>query len=126
MNIIIPDHAIHRAELRMKTPDMEMSEEEKLVEQHKEKFPDQHYIVYSHWTDAVLCLKQRVFITPKCLGEFNYSHEGLTPCCNYCDERNTAILEEFKHDLADLDWLMENGPFAPNKNHSWHDKVVEE
>ena len=108
MEIIMPDHAVHRMELRMKTPDMEMSEEEKLVEQHKEKFPDQHYIVYSMWSDAMLCLKQKVFITPKCLGEFNYGHTGQTPACSYCDERNTKITKEFHYDLEDLDWLMEN------------------
>ena len=124
--IIIPSHAVHRAELRMKTPDMEMSLEEEMVQQHKEKFPGQHYIVYSQWADAILCLKQKVFITPKCSEEFNYSEKGQTPCCSYCDERNTVILEEFHYDLEDLDWLMENGPFAPNKSHSWHDKEVEE
>ena len=124
--IIIPSHAIHRAELRMKTPDMKMSLEEEMVQQHKEKFPGQHYIVYSHWADAVICLKQKVFITQKCSEEFNYSEKGQTPCCSYCDERNTVILDEFQHDLEDLDWLMENGPFAPNKSHSWHSKEVEE
>jgi len=115
MQMIIPDHAIHRMELRMKTPDMKQSKEEELIQQHEEKFPGQHYIVYSHWTDAMLCLKQRVFITPKCLGEFNYSEKGQTPSCNYCDERNTLIDEEFHYQIEDLDWLMENGPFAPNR-----------
>ena len=42
------------------------------------------------------------------MGEFNYSHEGQTPCCSYCDERNTVIDKEFHYDLEDLDWLMEN------------------
>ena len=124
--IIIPSHAVHRMELRKKTPDMEMSLEEEMVQQHKEKFPGQHYIVYSQWADAMLCLKQKVFITPKCSGEFNYSEKGQTPCCEYCDERNTWVLKEFHYDLEDLDWLMKNGPFAPNKSHSWHNNGVEE
>jgi len=104
--MIVTDHAVHRMELRMKTPDMEMSLEEEMVRQHKEKFPE-HYIVYSRWVDAVLCLKQRVFITPKCSGDFNYSEKGQTPCCEFCDNRNITILEEFRYDLEDLDWLIQ-------------------
>jgi len=52
--MIVTDHAVHRMELRMKTPDMEMSLEEEMVRQHKEKFPE-HYIVYSRWAAAALC-----------------------------------------------------------------------
>ena len=94
--IIIPDHAIHRMELRIKTPEMEMSEEEKLVLEHKEKFPNANQVEYSVWADAYFCLKQRVFITPKCKQEFNYGSKGQTPTCEYCDERNIIILKEFE------------------------------
>jgi hypothetical protein len=100
MNIIIPDHAIHRAELRMKTPDMEMSEEEKLIVAHEKKYPNAHNVQYSHWADAMFCLTQKVFITPKCAGEFNWTVEGQSPSCEFCDERNVTVLKEFHLELS--------------------------
>lgn len=65
MKVIITGHFVSRFNLRMKTDDTQMSQEETLVFLHKFDCPN-HFITWNMGTDSMYCETCDTYLTPIC------------------------------------------------------------